>query len=320
MTNIIDIARNVIEIEIEGLSSLLERIGSDFERACKLILNCQGKVIVTGMGKSGLVGKKIAATFASTGTPSFFLHLAEAVHGDLGMVDDKDVILAISNSGEQTEFQNILPYFKRRDIRIISLTGRTDSTLASSSDITLDVSVKEEACPLNLAPTASTTAALCMGDALAITVSKLRSFDMEDFARFHPGGALSKRLSKVSDYMHTGEAVPIVKVTDPMKDVIFEITRKTLGMTTVVSKKGELAGIITDGDLRRAIEKDRDFLNKPAELFMTRNPKTIKADDLALNAVLIMERNYITALIATDHEGNMVGVLKFQDLVANKVI
>jgi arabinose-5-phosphate isomerase len=320
MTNIIDIARRVINIEIEGLSTLLDRLDKNFENACNLIIECKGKVIVTGMGKSGLVGKKIAATFASTGTPSFFLHLAEAVHGDLGMVDDKDIVIAISNSGEQTEFGNILPYFQRKNIKIISLTGNTGSTLASFSDIILDVGVKEEACPLNLAPTASTTTALCMGDALAVTISKLRSFDKEDFARFHPGGALSKRLSKVSDYMHKGESIPIVKVNDPMKDVIVEITRKTLGLTTVLNNEGYLEGLITDGDLRRAIEKDKDFLDKPARFFMTNNPKTIKANDSALNAVSIMEKNYITAIIAVDDTGKMVGVLKFQDLLANKVI
>jgi arabinose-5-phosphate isomerase len=320
MSNIIDIAKNVIKIEIEGLSSLFDRLGVEFEKACNLLLECKGKVIVTGMGKSGLIGQKIAATFASTGTPSFFIHLAEAMHGDLGMVDDKDIIIAISNSGEQTEFENILPYFKRKNIKVISLTGRTDSTLASYSDIILDVGVKEEACPLNLAPTASTTAALCMGDAIAVTISKLRSFKADDFARFHPGGALSRRLSKVSDYMHKGDAIPVIKFSDPMKDVIVEITRKTLGLTTVVSEDGKLIGIITDGDLRRAIEKDRDFLDKPAELFMSPRPKTIKSDELAINAVSVMEKNYITALIAVDENGNIVGVLKFQDLVANKVI
>jgi arabinose-5-phosphate isomerase len=314
------IAKEVIRIEAQALNSLLDKIGKEFERACKFILECNGKVIVTGMGKSGLIGRKVAATFASTGTPSFFLHLAEAVHGDLGMVDDKDIILAISNSGEQNEFDDVLPAFKRRDIKIICLTGKLDSTLASYSDVALDVGVKEEACPLNLAPTASTTTALCMGDALALTVSKLRGFKSDDFARYHPGGALSKRLSKVKDYMHSGLKIPIVKLYDPMKDVIVEITRKTLGLTTVLTPEGELAGIITDGDLRRAIEKDRDFLDKPAKLFMTKKPKTINADELALNAVSVMEQNYITALIATDDKGKIVGILKFQDLVANKVI
>jgi len=320
MTQFVEIAKKVIQVEIEGLTSLLKRLGSDFEKACKLILECKGKVIVTGMGKSGLVGKKIAATFASTGTPSFFLHLAEAVHGDLGMVDDKDIVIAISNSGEQTEFGNILPYLKRKNIKIISMTGRSESTLASYSDIILDVSVKEEACPLNLAPTTSTTTALCMGDALAVTISRLKSFNKDDFARFHPGGALSKRLSKVSDYMHTGDSIPIVKVDDPMKYVIVEITRKTLGLTTVIDHEGKLVGIITDGDLRRAIEKDKDFLNKPAKLFMTKNPKTIDEDDSALNAVSIMEKNYITAIIAIDKKYKIIGVLKFQELLANKVI
>ena len=313
-------AKMVLRIEEEAIQTLRRKIDDNFNKSVDLLDQCIGKVIVIGIGKSGIVSQKIASTFACTGTPAFFLHPAEGIHGDIGMMSKGDVVLAISNSGETHEIIQLLPLIKRWGIKLIVITGKPNSVLARSADVVLDTGVKEEACPLGLVPTASTTAALCMGDAIAVTISRLRSFKATDFARFHPGGALSKRFSKVSDYMHKDKSIPVVNTETPMKDVIVEITRKTLGLTTVTSEDGKLVGIITDGDLRRAIEKDREFLEKPAKLFMTKNPKTINSDELALNAVSLMEKNYITALAITDEEGTIKGVLKFQDLVAGNLI
>ena len=273
-----DQARRVLRIEAEAIHALIDRIDERFEQAVNLILNCEGRVVVTGMGKSGLIGKKIAATLASTGTPALFLHPAEGIHGDLGMVTRGDTVIALSNSGETEEVARMLPSFKRLGIKIIALTGKCDSTLAKNSDVVIDVGVEEEACPLGLAPTASTTATLAMGDALAVALLDKRGFREEDFACFHPGGSLGKKLLlRVRDLMHSGDAVPIVGEETLIKDAIYEISSKKMGITAVLNAAGSLVGVISDGDLRRWMEKTEksgeNLLAKKARDIMTRNPK-----------------------------------------------
>ncbi len=315
-------ARRVLTIEAEAILALIPRLGESFVKAVELLSSCRGRVVLTGMGKSGFIAKKIAATLASTGTPALFLHPAEGVHGDLGMVVRGDVVVAISNSGVTPELLDLLPFLKRFGVRLISLVGDPKSTLARQSDIFLDVSVKEEACPMNLAPTASTTAALAMGDALAVALLEKRGFQREDFALLHPGGSLGRRLLlKVEDLMHTGDQIPRVPEDAFMKEVILEMTGKRLGMTTVVDQEGRLRGVITDGDLRRALQKVGDgLLSRRASEFMTRDPKLIGREELAARAVQVMEQYAITSLIIVDREGRPEGVIHLHDLLKAGIV
>ncbi len=322
MDSILDIAKKVLTIEAEAVSALTEKLNPDFEKAVEIIFNSKGRVVVTGMGKSGLVGKKIAATLASTGTPAFFLHPAEASHGDLGMVTSEDVIIAISNSGETEELVNLIPFLKRFNVAIISMTGNPASSLSRAADVTLDVSVKEEACPLGIVPTASTTAMLAMGDALAVALLMKRGFKEEDFAFFHPGGSLGKKLFiKVSDLMHTGDALPLVTPDMPMINATMEISSKRLGVAIVAGTDKEILGIITDGDLRRGIEKwGKAFFDMNAGEVMTKNPKTISEDELAAKALSIMERHSITSLIVPDDEGRAKGIIHLHDILKKGIV
>jgi arabinose-5-phosphate isomerase len=315
---IIEEARRVIRVEAEALVSMAERIDGDFERAVELILASKGRVVVTGMGKSGLIGLKIASTMASTGTPAFFLHPAEGIHGDLGMIMKGDVVIALSNSGETEELVRILPVVKRLGASLVAMTGNIASTLARSSDVTLDVSVKEEACPLGLAPTASTTATLAMGDALAVVLLGRRGFRAEDFALFHPGGSLGKKLLlTVADLMQSGDSLPLVNCDTLMREALFVITSKKLGITGVVDSGGAMIGVITDGDLRRALERGVDIINQSAESLMSRNPKRIKSSELAARALQQMEMFSITSLFVIDDDESCrpVGVLHLHDLL-----
>lgn len=317
---VIEQAKKVLKIEAEAVSALTERINDSFVRAVDLICSCKGKVVVTGVGKSGLIGQKIASTLASTGTPSFFMHPAEGIHGDLGMLSRDDVVIAISNSGESDEVSQILPVVKRMGLPLIAMTGNLSSTLAKAGDALLDISVKEEACPLGLAPTASTTATLAMGDALAVAALDKRGFKKEDFALLHPGGTLGKRLLlRVSDLMHKGKDLPLVKEGTLMKEALFEITSKRLGITGVIDSKGTLTGSITDGDLRRAMEKGLDVLNKKASDIMTGNPKRIGADALAAEALQKMEQHSITSLFVMDGE-KVTGIVHLHDLLKAGVV
>lgn len=310
----------VLKIEAEALTELIARMDHRFAEAVELCSACLGRVVVIGMGKSGLIGKKIAATLASTGTPAFFLHPAEGIHGDLGMVSKEDVAIVLSNSGETEEILRILPSIKRLNLKLITLTGAMKSTLAKMADVVLDVSVREEACPLGLAPTASTTATLAMGDALAIALLQKKGFRKEDFASFHPGGTLGRNLLlKVKDAMHGGEAVPRVTEETPMKEVVLEMTGKKLGMTTVLNKEGKLAGVITDGDLRRLIRKiddeKRDIFSLPAKEVMNPTPRTITQEALTAQAVHLMETYSITALVVTEEGGFVEGIIHLHDLL-----
>ena len=321
----IERAKKVLKIEAEAIEALINRIDERFEQAVKMILNCEGRVVVTGMGKSGLIGKKIAATLASTGTPALFLHPAEGIHGDLGMVMRGDTVIALSNSGETDELSRMLPSLKRLGITIIALTGNPESTLAKNSDVVIDVGVKEEACPLGLAPTASTTATLAMGDALAVVLLDQRGFKEEDFACFHPGGALGKKLLlRVRDLMHTDESVPMVSEGTLIKDAIYEISSKKMGVTAVVNTIGKLVGVISDGDLRRWMEKTEktgeNLLIKEAKDIMTKNPKVANKDSLAAEAVSIMEKNSITCLIVADRNAVPEGVIHLHDLLKAGVV
>ncbi|MFN3739060.1 MAG: SIS domain-containing protein [Thermodesulfovibrionales bacterium] len=317
MSNIIETAKRVLKIEAEAIYGLLERLDHSFEKAVELILNSKGRVVVTGMGKSGLIGKKIAATLASTGTPAFFMHPAEASHGDLGMVTSDDVVIAISNSGETEEVIRLIPFLKRFNVKLISITGNNGSTLAQQADLNLDVTIKEEACPLGIVPTASTTATLAMGDALAVALLIKRGFKEEDFAMYHPGGSLGKRLFiRVRDLMHTGDALPVVGPDALMTDAIMEISSKRLGATAVVDSDRKVIGIITDGDLRRGIQKyGKAFFDMKAGEVMTRNPKTISADELAAKALAIMEEKSITSLIVPDEKGRIEGIIHIHDIL-----
>jgi arabinose-5-phosphate isomerase len=307
-------AVEVLQSEANAILGLIDRIDENFEKAVELLAACKGRVVLTGMGKSGIICRKIAATFSSTGQPALFLHPAEAIHGDLGMVVPGDVVMSISNSGETAELLRLLEMLKRLGIPLIALTGRSQSTLARYSDVVLDVSVTQEACPLNLVPTASTTAALAMGDALAMCLMVQRGFKEEDFARLHPGGKLGMKLLKVSELMRTGEAVPIVRIKTPMKDVIYEMSRKGIGITSVVDDAGRLMGIISDGDLRRHLEHDDQLLKLNAEDVMTRDPKTIDGEDLATKALNIMEQKRITSLLILDKDRKILGIIHLHDL------
>jgi arabinose-5-phosphate isomerase len=321
----IEQAKRVLRIEADAVRALVDRVDGRFVQAVQMILNCEGRVVVTGMGKSGLIGKKIAATLASTGTPALYLHPAEGIHGDLGMVTRGDTVIALSNSGETEEISRMLPSLKRLDIKIIALTGNPESTLAKNSDVVIDVGVKEEACPLGLAPTASTTATLAMGDALAVVLLDQRGFREEDFACFHPGGALGKKLLlRVRDLMHTEDAVPLVSEETLIKDAIYEISSKKMGVTAVVNASGKLVGVISDGDLRRWMEKTEktgeNLLAKKARDIMTKNPKIANKDSLAAEAVSIMEKNSITCLIVANADAVPEGVIHLHDLLKAGVV
>lgn len=311
----LETARRVLRIEAEALKDLQARLDTGFERAVDVLFACKGRVVVTGMGKSGLIGQKIAATLSSTGTPSLFLHPAEALHGDLGMLQAGDAVLAISYGGETEEVVALLATMKRLGLPLVTLTGNTRSTLAQASDVALDTSVREEACSLNLAPTASTTAAMALGDALAVSLLERRGFDHDDFAALHPGGRLGKKLLRVRDLMHAGEGLPKVAPGAKMPDVIYEMSRKGLGMTTVIDANGALVGIITDGDLRRLMQQRRGaVLELSAGECVSANPVTIAADEFASAALRLMEQRKITSVVVLDVERRVAGVVHLHDL------
>jgi len=319
--NYTDSAKRTIEIEKEAIALLHDRIDENFELACDLMSSCKGRVIVTGMGKSGHIANKIAATLASTGTPSFFVHPGEASHGDLGMITSNDVILAISNSGNTSEITTIIPLIKRMGAPLISMTGKSDSTLALQSDVNLDISIKEEACPLGLAPTSSTTVTLVMGDALAVALLESKGFSEQDFAFSHPGGSLGKKLLlTISDLMHIGSRIPRVKTGTPLSEGLMEITEKGLGLTAVVDHDNKLIGLFTDGDLRRSIDNQINFKTTSIDQVMTTNCKTIHSDMLAAEALNIMEQNKITGLLVTTTDNKVVGVVHMHDLIRAGVI
>ncbi|MHA6205441.1 KpsF/GutQ family sugar-phosphate isomerase [Dyella soli] len=319
---IVQSARTVIATEAAAIRALETRIGPEFVDACRLIMACAGRVVVTGMGKSGHVARKIAATLASTGTPAFFVHPGEASHGDLGMILPQDVVLALSNSGETDEVLFILPVIKRQGIPLIAITGNANSSLADQADVHLDASIAAEACPLGLAPTASTTAALVMGDALAIALLEARGFTSEDFARSHPAGSLGRRLLlHISDVMHTGEGIPAVPPNATLTQALMEMTRKHLGMTAVVDGNMRLLGVFTDGDLRRALDDDDvDLRGATVAELMTRGPKTIGADKLAIEAAQLMEKHQIHALLVVNDQQQVVGALNIHDLLRARVV
>ncbi|MDE0157905.1 MAG: KpsF/GutQ family sugar-phosphate isomerase [Gammaproteobacteria bacterium] len=313
-------ARAVIDTERQAVSALKQRIDDHFVGACQLILACEGRVVVLGMGKSGHIGHKIAATLASTGTPSFFVHPAEAGHGDLGMITRGDVVIALSNSGETAEIITLLPVIKRLDIPLIALTGNPASTLGTAAAACLDVSVAREACPLNLAPTASTTACLVLGDALAIALLEARGFNADDFARSHPGGSLGRRLSSVRDVMHTGDDIPRVNENTILSRTLLEMSAKGLGMTAVLDEQGEVSGIFTDGDLRRTLDAGFDVHTTTTAEVMTRNPRTIAETCLAAEALRMMEQHRVNALLVLDENQQLAGVLNMHDLLRAQVL
>jgi arabinose-5-phosphate isomerase len=311
----LETARRVLRIEARAIEEVMARLDGAFERAVDLLLGCKGRVVVTGMGKSGLVARKISATLSSTGTPSFFLHPADAVHGDLGMLAPGDAVLAVSYGGETDEIVALLEAFKRLEIPLVLLTGKPKSTLGEASAVVLDVSVSEEACSLNLAPTASTTVAMAVGDAVAVSLLERRNFQPDDFAALHPGGRLGKKFLRVEHLMHKGSALPSVTETAAMSDVFHEMSAKKLGMTTVVTADGKLAGILTDGDLRRLMEKHRGAaLDLTAGAAMTKNPQTIAPHTLASEALNLMEKRRITSVVVTDANGTVLGVVHLHDL------
>jgi arabinose-5-phosphate isomerase len=317
----LELARTTLDIEARALQALKDRQGESFVAALSAILACQGRVVVMGMGKSGHVGRKVAATLASTGTPALFVHPGEASHGDLGMVTAGDVVLAISNSGESDEIGAILPAIKRLDVVLIAMTGNVESSLAQHAQIVLSSAVDQEACPLNLAPTASTTAQMALGDALAVALLDARGFRAEDFARSHPGGSLGRKLlMHVADLMRTGDAVPRVAVDTVMAEMLHEMTRKGLGFTAVCDAAGRVAGIFTDGDLRRLIETGADLRAMRAGEVMSAKPKAVRADALAVEAAELMERHRVTGLLVVDAGGNLVGAINSNDLMRAKVI
>lgn len=306
----------VIEMEADAVAALAARIGADFVKACQYMFDCQGRIVVLGMGKSGHIGGKIAATLASTGSPAFFVHPGEASHGDLGMITSKDVVLALSNSGETGEINTILPLIKRLGVPLIAMTGNPRSTLAGAADVNLDVNVEKEACPLGLAPTSSTTAALAMGDALAIALLEARGFTMQDFAQSHPGGRLGRRLLMlIKDILHTGDEAPSVHEKAKLGEALVEMTKKGLGMTAVVDDQQRVVGVFTDGDLRRALDRQVDVHNTIIGDVMTRTYKTVKADHLAAEALHIMEENRINALLVIDDDKRLIGALNMHDLL-----
>jgi arabinose-5-phosphate isomerase len=311
----LETAKRVLRVESEAIASLIDRLDARFEKAVELMHACKGRIVVTGLGKSGLVGRKLAATFASTGTPALFLHTGEALHGDLGMLTAGDVMLAISSSGETAELIELLETVKRLGVPLLALTANPKSTLAQASNIVLDIAVKEEACSLNLAPTASTAAAMAMGDALAIALLERRGFKEEDFAALHPGGRLGNKLRRVESLMHHGENAPRVLPTTKMPDVIYEMSRKGLGLAAVTETDGKLLGIITDGDLRRVMQKRQEnVLALSAADCMTKNPITLSRHELAASALRVMEEKKITSLLITDPAGKLEGVLHIHDL------
>ncbi|WP_456383903.1 KpsF/GutQ family sugar-phosphate isomerase [Persephonella sp.] len=317
--NAVEIGKRVLQEEKNALEDLIQAIDENFQKAVELILSTEGKVIVTGMGKSGHIGQKIAATLASTGTPAFFLHPAEAIHGDLGMISKGDIILAISNSGETPELLAIIPTIKRWGHKIIAITNNKNSTLAKESDIHLFLNVKKEACPLNLAPTSSSTSTLALGDALAVALLELRGFTAEDFARFHPGGSLGRKLMKVEEIMHTGEELPVVQPETPLKETVIVMSEKGFGAAFVVDREGKLIGIITDGDLRRFIKKGGSIDRSNTSRAMTLNPKTATRDMLVVEALELMERYNITVLPVVE-EGKPVGLIHMHDILKSGVI
>ncbi|MPV58722.1 KpsF/GutQ family sugar-phosphate isomerase [Burkholderia sp. HI2761] len=315
------LARDVLDIEADAVRALRDQLDGGFVQAVALLLDCRGRVVVSGIGKSGHIARKIAATLASTGTPAFFVHPAEASHGDLGMVTSDDVFIGISYSGESEELVAILPLVKRIGAKLIAITGRAGSSLGTLADVNLNAAVSKEACPLNLAPTASTTAALALGDALAVAVLDARGFGSEDFARSHPGGALGRRLlTYVRDVMRSGDDVPSVGLNATLSDALFQITVKRLGMTAVVDAGGKVVGIFTDGDLRRVLARDGDFRTLPITEVMTRDPRTIAPDHLAVEAVELMERHRINQMLVVDADGALIGALNMHDLFSKKVI
>jgi arabinose-5-phosphate isomerase len=317
----LDIARQVLEIEAQAIRDLIARIDERFDRAVDLLFACQGRVVVTGMGKSGIIAQKISATFSSTGTPSLVLHPADAIHGDLGRIVKGDAVLAISSSGDTDEILALLPAIKRLAVPLVAMTGNPRSTLAASADVPLDVSIRQEACPLGLAPTASTTAALALGDALAMALLERRGFTVEDFAVLHPGGELGRKLLRVSDLMHTGDQVPRVGARTRMQDVLFEMTRKRMGFTTVVDDAGRLLGIISDGDLRRQMERHgHTLLEHAAADCMTADPVRIGRGELATRALAVMEEHKITSLVIVDGAGVVEGALHLHDLWKTEMI
>ncbi|AIO33803.1 KpsF/GutQ family sugar-phosphate isomerase [Burkholderia pseudomultivorans] len=315
------LARDVLDIEADAVRALRDQLDGDFVQAVALLLGCRGRVVVSGIGKSGHIARKIAATLASTGTPAFFVHPAEASHGDLGMVTADDVFIGISYSGESEELVAILPLVKRIGAKLIAITGRAESSLGTLADVNLNAAVSKEACPLNLAPTASTTAALALGDALAVAVLDARGFGSDDFARSHPGGALGRRLlTYVRDVMRSGDDVPSVGLDATLSDALFQITAKRLGMTAVVDANGKVVGIFTDGDLRRVLARDGDFRSLSIAEVMTRDPRTIAPDHLAVEAVELMERHRINQMLVVDADGVLIGALNMHDLFSKKVI
>jgi arabinose-5-phosphate isomerase len=313
-TSSLDLARKVLRTEADAITGLVDRIGEDFERALDLLFECRGRVIVTGMGKSGIICRKIAATLSSTGTSAWFLHPAEAIHGDLGAIREDDVVLALSHSGETGELIRLLESIRRIGAKLIAITGYSSSTLAKAADVTLDCGFAEEACPMNLVPTASTTAALALGDALAMTLLVRKGFGEEQFASFHPGGKIGRRLLRVENAMHAGESAPVVSASTPMPDVIHEMSSKRLGMTCVVDDDGILVGIVTDGDLRRLMSRTPNVLGLTAGEAMTRGPVTISRQLLAVEALKIMETHKITSIVVADPRGFVEGVVHLHDL------
>lgn len=314
------IGKMVLKIEAEAIAALLDRLGDDFEQAVELLYRCEGKVIVTGMGKPGIIARKISATLNSTGTPSQFIHPAEANHGDLGTVLEKDVIIMISNSGETEEIKNLIPFLKRLGAKVIGMTGNLQSTLAKSADIVLDITIQKEACPLGLAPTASTTVSLAMGDALAMALLERKGIKPEDYALYHPGGSLGKKLTlRVEDIMRTDEMNPIVPQDMCLKDVLIRVTSAHAGAANVVDEKGYLVGIFTDGDLRRHLEEDPKILERSVQALMTRHPKTIETGKMAVEALRMMKDLRIDELPVVDKKGRPIGMLDVQDLIRNGI-
>lgn len=314
-------AINVITKEVEAIRGLLERLDDNFETAVKTIMEISGRVIVTGMGKSGIVGKKIAATLSSTGTPAFFLHPAEAIHGDLGIVTRRDIVLAISKSGDTAELQQLIPAFKRLGIKIIALIGELNSPLAERADIVIDCSVPNEACLNNLVPTSSSTAAVVMGDALAVALLEQRGFTADDFAQLHPGGSLGRRLLlRVSDIMHTGDKIPIVKESDTVEDTLIVMSSGMLGTAVVVDNSGKMVGIFTDGDLRRVSEKGNGFMQFKIADIMTKDPRTISADAILDEVLALCEKHKITVLVAVDDKHFPVGIIHIHDILQSKLV
>lgn len=310
----LEIAKNVLKIEADAILEVLKQLDENFLKAVELLYNCKGKVVITGMGKSGIICRKIAATMSSTGTPAIFMHPAEAIHGDLGVISEGDVVIAVSYSGETEEILSLAEVLKRLGVPLISMTGNMESTLASISDIVLSIKISREACPLNLAPTASTTATLALGDALSMALLIKKGFKEEDFALRHPGGTLGKKLMKIKDLMHMGERVPKVYKDTNMKDVIYEMSKKGFGITAVVDEKEKLLGCISDGDLRRLLQKDKDLLSKTAGECMKLNPITISEDSLASEALKIFEEKKITSLFIKDENEKLKGIIHLHDL------